>query len=186
MKKYIIVFTLMLSACDNSSVTMPLYIPNKDIYNTAIEFSDTKQWFYDASYYQIPYPEGDVPTGGACTDVVIRVLRANGLDLQKEVHEDMKKNFNKYPNKWGLTAPDPNIDHRRVPNLMTYFTRKGYDVANEDFEPGDIVCWDLGGLTHIGIYLQDETVYHNMGPYARIEEDFLHDYKIIGHYRIGN
>lgn len=185
MKRYLIPL-LLLTACNDSSITLPLHIPNNGIYNTAMEFSDSKSWWYDAAYYAIPYPNGDVPTGGACTDVVIRVLRENGIDLQKAVHEDMLENFNEYPNLWGLSKPDPNIDHRRVPNLMTYFKRKGYDVGNEDFEPGDIVCWDLGGLTHIGIYLQDETVYHNMGPRAMIEEQFLYKYEIIGHYRIFN
>ena len=172
-------------SCETTDNEKYVYIDDlHPIYNTAMEFSNTKEWFYNASYQKIPYPNGDVSNGGACTDVIIRVLRANGIDLQKEVHEDMLVNFNLYPQKWGLSKPDPNIDHRRVPNLMTYFSRKGYSITNRQFQAGDIICWDLGGLTHIGIYLHDEAVYHNIGPYARIEEDFLYKYKIIGHYRI--
>lgn len=155
------------------------------IAETSVRVADSVTWLYDASYYTIPYPNGDVPEGGVCTDVVIRVLRMNGIDLQKEVHEDMTQSFEVYPNMWGLTKPDPNIDHRRVPNLMTYFKRKGYEITNGDFKPGDIVCWNInGGINHIGIYLEDETVFHNMGPDSRIEEGFLRRYPIIGHYRV--
>lgn len=184
MKRYIMLLMFMnTSSCETNDLSGHVQNTN-GIYKTALKFSETKQWFYNASYQKIPYPNGDVSNGGACTDVVIRVLRANGIDLQKEVHEDMKAHFNLYPQRWGLSKPDPNIDHRRVPNLMTYFSRKGYTITNGKFQAGDIVCWDLGGLTHIGIYLHDEAVYHNIGPYARIEEDFLYKYKIIGHYRI--
>lgn len=151
---------------------------------TSVRIADSVTWHYDAAYYKIPFPNGDVPGGGACTDVVIRVLRMNGIDLQKEIHDDMTQYFDQYPKMWGLSSPDPNIDHRRVPNLMTYFQRKGYEVTDGEFKPGDIVCWNLrGGMKHIGIYLKDETVFHNMGPSSRIEEDFLRRYPIIGHYR---
>jgi len=150
----------------------------------SVRIADSVTWYYDAAYYRIPYPNGDVPGGGACTDVVIRVLRMNGIDLQKEVHDDITQHFDLYPKMWGLSSPDPNIDHRRVPNLMTYFKRKGYEVTDGEFKPGDIVCWNLsGGMKHIGIYLKDETVFHNMGPSSRIEEGFLRRYPIIGHYR---
>jgi uncharacterized protein YijF (DUF1287 family) len=172
----------ILYACNAKSAEDTIVI-NNSIYSTAIKFSKSKLWIYDALYYKIPYPNGDVPSGGACTDVVIRVLRDNGIDLQKEVHESMLKNFALYPNKWGLKKPDANIDHRRVPNLMVYFNLKGYTV--KDFKPGDIICWELSpGITHIGILLTDESVYHNIGPMAKIDKDFLFSYKIIGHYRI--
>jgi len=81
---------------------------------------------YDPAYYSIGYPNGDVPEGrGVCSDVIIRTYRQLGLDLQKEVHEDMADHFDQYPDIWGLSRPDPNIDHRRVPNLMKFFKRKG-------------------------------------------------------------
>jgi len=150
---------------------------------------------YDGSYYSMPYPNGDVPEGiGVCTDVIIRTYRANGLDLQKEVHEDMSTNFNLYPNKWGLTRPDSNIDHRRVPNLMTYFERQGskLPITNKgsDYLPGDIVAWNLGGgTTHIGMVVNrlsnDKKRYqivHNIGG-GQVLEDCLFDFDIIGHYR---
>jgi uncharacterized protein YijF (DUF1287 family) len=174
-----VVISLVLSACEAKDTV----VINNNIYKSAIKFNKEETWWYDASYYKISYPNGDVPSGGACTDVVIRVLRDNGIDLQKEVHESMVKNFAFYPNKWGLSKPDRNIDHRRVPNLMVYFNLKGYTV--KDFQPGDIICWELSpGITHIGILLTDESVYHNIGPKARIDKDFLFSYKIIGHYRI--
>ncbi|HYX41615.1 MAG TPA: DUF1287 domain-containing protein, partial [Pyrinomonadaceae bacterium] len=109
---------------------------------------------YDAAYYQIAYPNGDVPEDrGACTDEVVRAYRAVGVDLQREVHEDMQANFAAYPQRFGLAQPDTNIDHRRVPNLMTFFARKGQQLtitnSPADYAPGDIVTWDLGqGQTH--------------------------------------
>lgn len=150
---------------------------------------------YDPSYFSIEYPNGDVPKDkGVCTDVVIRAYRKLSIDLQKEVHEDMKLNFEKYPKKWGLKTTDKNIDHRRVPNLMKFFERKGEaePISNkpEDYHPGDIVCWNLGGeITHIGIVVnkksKDNTRYlivHNIGA-GQVVEDCLFSYKIIGHYR---
>jgi hypothetical protein len=150
---------------------------------------------YDPSYAKIAYPNGDVPVEtGVCSDVVIRAFRKVGIDLQKSVHEDMAKNFAEYPNKWGLKRPDTNIDHRRVPNLMTYFKRQGKAVnitANaNDYLPGDIVAWDLGGgITHIGMMTnllandgRTYNVVHNIGAGARVENILL-TYKIIGHYR---
>ena len=150
---------------------------------------------YDPSYFTIDYPNGDVPANkGVCTDVVIRAYRKMGIDLQKEVHEDMKANFQKYPNNWGLSKPDKNIDHRRVPNLMVFFSRHGQiksitDRAT-DYIPGDIVCWNLGGgITHIGIVVNKRSVdtkryliVHNIGA-GQVFQDCLFDYKIIGHYR---
>ncbi|MBI3233575.1 MAG: DUF1287 domain-containing protein, partial [Bacteroidetes bacterium] len=150
---------------------------------------------YDASYFQITYPNGDVPPDkGVCTDVIIRAYRKLGTDLQKEVHEDMAANFAQYPNYWGLTHPDKNIDHRRVPNLMTYFKRQGAEKPitdkASDYKPGDIVCWNLGGATtHVGIVVnhkipEEEQFYivHNIGS-GQVMEDCLFSYKIIGHYR---
>ena len=150
---------------------------------------------YDPSYFSIDYPNGDVPKEkGVCTDVVIRAYRKLGIDLQKEVHEDMKKNFNLYPKIWGLKRTDKNIDHRRVPNLMIFFSRKGIIKVNsknsEDYIPGDIVCWNLGGaITHIGIVVNKKLkdgkrfmIVHNIGA-GQVLQDCLFDFKIIGHYR---
>src|SRR5882762_11389260 len=112
---------------------------------------------YDPSYQKIDYPNGDVPIEtGVCSDVIVRAFRKGGIDLQKDLHEDMKDNFSAYPTRWGLKGPDANIDHRRVPNLRTYFTRKGKSLSAEGdadtFLPGDIVTWDLGlGTEHIGM-----------------------------------
>lgn len=153
---------------------------------------------YDPSYFAIDYPNGDIPAHkGVCTDVVIRAYRKVGIDLQKEVHEDMKANFDLYPKIWGLAHTDRNIDHRRVPNMMTFFGRKGLILKitkdPEDYAPGDIVCWNLGGaITHLGIIankLAKDTrhplVVHNIGQ-GQVIEDMLFDYTIIGHYRYGN
>lgn len=151
-----------------------------------------KTLYYDPAYTQLKYPMGDVPlVKGVCTDVVIRALRHQGIDLQQRIHEDMKANFKKYPQKWGLKNTDKNIDHRRVPNIMTYFQRQGYAVKDQNFKAGDIVTWDLGkGLVHIGIISNKTTmlnkvplVIHNIGHGTR-ENDILYEYKITGHYRI--
>ena len=150
---------------------------------------------YDPSYHSIPYPGGDVPlSGGVCTDVVIRALRANGVDLQRLVHEDMRANFSAYPKRWGLRRPDRNIDHRRVPNLQTFFTRKGMSLpvtrSSRDYAAGDIVTWLLpGGLPHIGIVSSTKTaitgrplIVHNIGSGAQ-HEDVLFAWNVTGHYR---
>ncbi|MFA6289502.1 MAG: DUF1287 domain-containing protein [Opitutaceae bacterium] len=150
---------------------------------------------YDPSYVKLTYPGGDVPSHtGVCSDVVVRALRTVGIDLQKEVHEDMRGNFSAYPKNWGLKAPDKNIDHRRVPNLMRYFERKHTALgekwtAPETYLPGDIVAWRLdGGLLHIGVVSgkksgQTPLIIHNIGAGAK-EENVLFAYKVIGHYRI--
>lgn len=153
------------------------------------------QVVYNPSYYVINYPNGDVPKGiGVCTDVVIRTYRKLGIDLQKEVHEDMAQNFSIYPKIWGLKKTDTNIDHRRVPNLMVFFKRKGTELPitekAEDYKPGDIVCWNLGGaITHIGIVSNYKSndgkrykIVHNIGA-GQVLEDMLFDFKIIGHYK---
>ena len=150
---------------------------------------------YDPSYYSISYPNGDIPNSkGVCTDVIIRAYRMLDIDLQREVHVDMKANFNKYPKIWGLTSTDKNIDHRRVPNLMKFFERHGSvkvkSTNSSDYLPGDIVCWNLsGGITHIGIVINKRTndgkrnlIVHNIGA-GQVIEDCLFDFKIIGHYR---
>jgi uncharacterized protein YijF (DUF1287 family) len=150
---------------------------------------------YVAGYVSIPYPLGDVPAKtGVCTDVVIRAFRLIDIDLQQAVHEDMKANFSMYPKLWGLSTTDKNIDHRRVPNLMTYFDRQGWTIHTSDslhhFQPGDVVAWDLGsGLTHIGIVTSKRgkngrpLVIHNIGG-GQTLEDILFDFEVIGHYRL--
>lgn len=150
---------------------------------------------YDPSYVTLEYPGGDVPANkGVCTDVLIRAYRKLEIDLQKEVHEDMQKNFHLYPKKWGLNKPDRSIDHRRVPNLQTFFKRKGESlpVTNQpkDYKPGDIVTWVLSnGLVHSGIVSsrlsamnERYMIVHNIGR-GQILEDMLLDFKITGHYR---
>jgi len=142
---------------------------------------------YDPAYVRIPYPNGDVdPKRGVCTDVVIRAYRRIGIDLQKEVHEDKKANFFKYPLRWWHKKSDASIDHRRVLNLMTFFARHGevLEITNtpSDYKIGNIVCWDLGGGTlHIGIVVEDEALVHNIGS-GQIMETCLFNWKIIGHY----
>ncbi len=150
---------------------------------------------YDPSYFSIPDPNGDVPAGkGVCTDVIIRAYRKVGIDLQKEVHEDMNANFDLYPKNWGLKTTDKNIDNRRVPNLMKFFSRKGtvkpISSKAEDYQVGDIVCWNLGGgITHIGLVVDRKSrdgkrnlIVHNIGG-GQVLADCLFDYKIIGHYQ---
>ncbi len=150
---------------------------------------------YVASYVRIPYPGGDVPADtGTCTDEIIRIYRSVGVDLQKEVHEDMVQNFSVYPRKWNRTSTDSNIDHRRVPNLIVFFQRKGEVLPRtliaHDYSPGDLVTWDLGGgQTHIGMVVDRKPllfdryeVLHNIGRGPQIE-DVLFDWKITGHFR---
>lgn len=167
----------------------------KKILESAVEQTQ-KTKTYDPAYVVLPYPNGDVPLEtGVCSDVIIRSFRNAGIDLQKEVHEDMRGNFAVYPRKWGLTAPDTNIDHRRVPNLQTFFKRRGKSLEitqiAANYKPGDVVAWDLNGrgLTHIGIVSnvrnEDNSrflIIHNIGSGTKTE-DVLFDWKIIGHYR---
>ncbi len=150
---------------------------------------------YDGAYRKIRYPNGDVPDDiGVCTDLIIRSYRKLGIDLQKDLYEDMKQNFYLYPKLWGLTKPDTNIDHRRVPNLQTFFERKGVVLPvtqnPNDYVAGDIVTWMLSeNLPHIGIVvdLRSEDgnkplIVHNIGS-GPVIEDMLFDYQITGHYR---
>ncbi|MDH5558216.1 MAG: DUF1287 domain-containing protein [Alphaproteobacteria bacterium] len=152
---------------------------------------------YDGSYHRLAYPLGDVPANiGVCTDVVIRAYRAGlGIDLQQRVHEDMKRDFGKYPKIWGLSRPDPNIDHRRVPNLEIFLKRHGETLPitdnPEDYKPGDLVTWRLTGtgLPHIGIVTDrrapitgNPIIAHNIGRGPELG-DMLFDYRISGHFR---
>jgi uncharacterized protein YijF (DUF1287 family) len=167
----------------------------KKVLESAVE-QTTLTKTYDSAYVVLKYPMGDVPIEkGVCTDVVIRAFRKAGVDLQKTVHEDMSANFKVYPKKWGLKKADSNIDHRRVPNLQTFFTRQGKSLQitekSENYKPGDVVAWDLDGkgLTHIGlvsnIWSESSKRYliiHNIGGGTQAE-DRLFDWKVIGHYR---
>lgn len=152
---------------------------------------------YDGSYRRIAYPGGDVPDNiGVCSDVVIRAYRGGlGIDLQREVHEDMGEAFAEYPGIWGLTRPDANIDHRRVPNLEKFFERHGASLPitdnPEDYKPGDLVTWRLNGtaLPHIGVVTDRRALFsgnpliaHNIGWGPKLD-DMLFDYRISGHYR---
>lgn len=156
------------------------------------------QVIYDGSYVVMAYPMGDVaPDRGVCADVVVRALRTLDVDLQQLVHEDMTAAFNAYPNRWGLSRPDSNIDHRRVLNLETFFSRKGAALEASDdpadYAPGDIVAWNLRGgsglLPHIGIVTGRiapsgrPMVAHNIGAGPQLE-DVLFDWEITGHYRL--
>lgn len=155
-----------------------------------------KTVLYDPAYEVLGYPGGDVDLSkGVCTDVVIRALRSClGLDLQKEVHEDMTRHFKQYPQEWGLRGPDKNIDHRRVPNLQAYFKRRGYSIAvtkdAKDYRPGDLVtCMVARTLPHIMIVSDRKNdtgqpfVIHNIGGGVQ-EEDRLFEFPLTGHYRL--
>ncbi|MBZ4042033.1 DUF1287 domain-containing protein [Flavobacterium hibisci] len=152
---------------------------------------------YDPAYFAIKYPNGDIPEDkGVCTDVVIRAYRKLGIDLQKEVHEEMSENFSEYPNlkKWGMTKPDTNIDHRRVPNLEVFFERKGTKLPvsenGKDYKTGEIVTWMINNkLPHIGIVTHKKSddgkrnlIVHNVGG-GQVLEDCLFAYKIVGHFK---
>lgn len=152
---------------------------------------------YDGRYLSIPYPNGDVPAEiGVCTDEIIRSYRQLDIDLQQRVHEDMRRHFDAYPSRriWGLSRPDRNIDHRRVPNLQTYFSRHGVALPISadpaDYAPGHLVTWMLpGNLPHIGIVTDvihpvsgRPMIMHNIGAGPMLE-DMLFDYRITGHYR---
>lgn len=189
--KQLLCAALLVLTCSFASAQPSFYAQLAD--SAEVLTKQTVQ--YDPSYFQLAYPNGDVPAGkGVCTDVVIRAYRKLGIDLQREVHEDMRSNFGKYPKNWGLKQPDKNIDHRRVPNLMTFFARHGTvkDLLQDPktFQPGDIVCWNLGGgITHIGIVSSQKSrdgqrhlMVHNIGA-GQVLEDCLFSYRIIGHYR---
>ena len=174
------------------------FIPQKSfekkISDAAITLTKDKV-VYNGAYVSISYPNGDVPKGqGVCTDVIIRAYRKLGIDLQKEVHEDMKFNFSRYPKTWGLTKTDTNIDHRRVPNLQTFFTRKGQKLPitknPSDYKTGEMLTWMINDkLPHIGIVTHLKSrdgkrnlIVHNVGG-GQVLEDCLFSYKIVGHYK---
>jgi uncharacterized protein len=184
----VLIFLLCRSACPAQDFS-PTQLSEAAVALTANRVT------YDPSYYRISYPNGDVPADrGVCSDVVIRAYRKLGIDLQQLVHEEMKNNFSAYPNVWNLKRTDRNIDHRRVPNLMTFFTRKGTALPlskkGSDYKPGDIVTWDLGSNTpHIGIVINQKSgdgerplIVHNIGNGQEIS-DCLFSYRITGHYR---
>ena len=190
MIKYLFAICLLWSINSVSQISLD---PDKisqsaiDIINPDIE--------YVSGWFKIPYPNGDVdPMKGVCTDVVIRTLRKLDFDLQKEMHIDMINNFDRYPKYWDDNKPDSNIDHRRVYNQMRYFKRMGNEVEitnnPEDYLPGDIVAWNLGGnTTHIGVVVDKKSsdglrnmIVHNIGS-GQVMEDILFEYRIIGHYR---
>lgn len=190
MKKYSFALLFLLSALKLARGQSPF---SDKLSEAAIDLT-TQDVIYDPSYFSIAYPNGDIPSDrGVCTDVIIRAYRKLGTDLQKEVHEDMSAYFSKYPKNWGLSSTDKNIDHRRVPNLMVFFSRHGtaklitYNPI--DYLPGDIVCWNLGGgTTHIGLVVNKKSaddrrylIVHNIGG-GQVLADCLFDYKIIGHY----
>lgn len=200
MKKYLpipvicfLLFTCLITYVQCAQAPLPSGNAEKLI-TAAIE--RTKQnVVYDGSYMKIAYPMGDVPGNtGVCTDLVIRSYRGIGIDLQQAVHEDMKRSFSSYPKNWGLKRTDTNIDHRRVPNLKTFFKRKGAALPVSknpaDYKPGNLVTWNLpGNLPHIGIVTHKKSfdgkrplIVHNIGQ-GPVLEDMLFDYPITGHYR---
>jgi uncharacterized protein YijF (DUF1287 family) len=168
--------------------------PRDKIIASALE-QTTYTLSYDPSYVKLDYPGGDVPLDrGVCADVIVRAFRKAGVDLQKEIHDDMKKDFGAYPKIWGAKTPDKNIDHRRVANLMKFFARKSQSLPLSSdaraYTPGDVVAWDLGGgLLHIGLMTDEKSdssdrflVVHNIGAGAQLQ-DVLFSWRIIGHYR---
>jgi len=150
---------------------------------------------YDPAYRQLDYPGGDIPDSlGVCTDLIIRCYRVIGIDLQQEIHQDMSNSFQDYPVDWGLSRPDRNIDHRRVPNLQTYLRRQGAELPvsdnQSDYLPGDLVTWLLHGFQpHIGIVVDSldhngsgPLIAHNIGRGPELEA-MLFDFPVTGHYR---
>lgn len=188
-----ITLTVLLLACHGAAAAQAFY---PDLARAALERTRHRVR-YDGAYFKIPYPGGDIPPHlGVCTDVVIRSYRALGIDLQKAVHEDMVRHFAAYPSKriWGLSRPDRNIDHRRVPNLRVFFARNGEALpvsdSGEAYRVGDLVTWMLpGNLPHIGIVSskftpdgQRRLIVHNIGAGPKLE-DVLFRFPITGHYR---
>ena len=184
-------FTCSQNQKEVKTITNPKTFEEK-LSNAAISIID-ESIVYTPDYVSIKYPNGDVPAKtGVCSDVVIRAYRKLGIDLQKEVHEDMKANFSKYPTKWGLKKTDTNIDHRRVPNLEVFFERKGKKLPisknASDYKTGEMVTWMIGGkLPHIGIVTHKKSsngnpmIVHNVGG-GQVLEDCLFSWEIVGHY----
>lgn len=186
---------LGLSACTKADKVVATTGPAKSFLEAAHRQTESFVQ-YDSKYTRIGYPAGDVPLSrGVCADVVIRAYRAIGIDLQKLVHEDMTANFDLYPKRWGLKAPDSNIDHRRVPNLMTFFSRFGTVLPmSQDpkaYRPGDLITNRPGGGTHIAVvsdvispFSGRLMVIQNCGFGTRQDDDLLR-YPLLGHYRYG-
>lgn len=179
---------------ENKEITLNPDDFYKKLSNAALSIIDP-EIIYTPDYVGIKYPNGDVPhKTGVCTDVIIRAYRKLNIDLQKEVHEDMKANFSRYPKTWGLQTTDKNIDHRRVPNLEVFFTRKGEKLAisqnPNEYETGDLVTWMIADkLPHIGIVTHKKSadgkrnlIVHNVGG-GQVLEDCLFSWKIVGHFR---
>ncbi|MRX38824.1 DUF1287 domain-containing protein [Flavobacterium sp. LC2016-23] len=201
---YILLFVLLSYSCQQKEKEQTASLPTSATTKTFEErLSDAAISVidptidYDPAYFSIAYPNGDVPKNkGVCTDVIIRSYRKLGIDLQKEVHEDMVTYFTEYPNleKWGMTKTDTNIDHRRVPNLEVFFERKGEKLTvSQDpatYKTGEIVTWMINGkLPHIGIVTNKKSkdgkrnlIVHNIGG-GQVLEDCLFEYEITGHYR---
>ena len=198
-------FTCSQQKNQESPISPEKISPEKTFFDklseAAISIIDDKI-VYTPSYVTIKYPNGDVPAKtGVCTDVIIRAYRKLGIDLQKEVHEDMKTNFSNYPKTWGLTKTDANIDHRRVPNLEVFFERKGEKLKvtqnASDYKTGDLVTWMIDGkLPHIGIVTHLKSnpdasgekrnlIVHNVGG-GQVLQDCLFSYEIVGHFRYSN
>jgi len=188
-----ITLSVLLLVCHGVAAAQAFY---PDLARAALERTRHRV-SYNGAYFKIPYPNGDIPSHlGVCTDVVIRSYRALGIDLQKEVHEDMVRHFAAYPSKriWGLSRPDRNIDHRRVANLQVFFARHGEALPVSDsgaaYRAGDLVTWMLpGNLPHIGIVSSKLTpggkrrlIVHNIGAGPKLEDVLFH-FPITGHYR---
>ncbi len=199
MHRIITVLTIMLSSLALPSLALAQFSAAKLVGDARSQIGVTTG--YDARYQRLDYPNGDVAIkSGVCTDVVIRALRQQGINLQQLLHEDMRAHFADYPTLWQLKRPDKNIDHRRVPNLQRYFTRRGWALklptsnqarAVDAFTPGDLVTWMLpGNLPHIGIVSDQKVptggnylVLHNVGLGTQ-EEDVLAAWQQTGHFRV--
>ena len=208
---YLFSILLLLNSCKEESKLTEIFVLNQKEITQDISIENPKSFaeklsnaalsiidpdvIYTPAYVGIKYPNGDVPAKtGVCTDVIIRAYRKLGIDLQKEVHEDMKANFVLYPKTWGFKSTDKNIDHRRVPNLEVFFGRKGekLKVAENasEYETGDLVTWMINGkMPHIGIVTHKKSadgkrnlIVHNVGG-GQVLEDCLFSWKIVGHFR---
>lgn len=201
MKTVYFLLTLLVFFTFSFTAKKDLVATNQDSFenklsDAAISIIDPEV-VYTPDYISIKYPNGDVPVKtGVCSDVVIRAYRKLGIDLQKEVHEDMVQHFSLYPNikKWGLHKTDPNIDHRRVPNLEVFFGRKGVKLPitelSTDYKTGELVTWMIANkYPHIGIITNKKSpdgkrlmIVHNVGN-GQVLEDCLFDWKIVGHFK---
>ena len=193
LKRFAFTLTALLTSAACLLAERPVEIGK---FLAAAEAQIGKTLTYDPAYASLAYPGGDVPIErGVCSDVAIRAFRGVGFDLQKEIHEDMKRAFSAYPNKWSQRRPDANIDHRRVLNLMTFFKRRGKSLPvtqnAADYQPGDLVtCIVPKNLPHIMIVTDQASpldpsrrlIIHNIGQGARAE-DRLFEFALTGHYR---